>query len=335
MKKYIWKIIYGRPTSNTSRACIMNSVFTPIYLFHRGLNMLTVISITKNIRKRESIGYLGRFFSKLLPLASNTSSLLKVTCLPFVIKTGVAKYITGILNSNNGTGKNPDILNNNTPSPTEIAVLNLSFVCQRVFSFLSMVLTNIQRNLFHMLIVPEIRAYNKILMVIVGFVLFSNNVQASESLAGVCYKEIEQAEIKYNIPKGLLSAISIVESKMHPFTLNNAGQSYYFNDFGKVYIKLSELLNSGESNVDIGCMQLNHHYHAKNFSKLTDMLDPKENVEYAAKFLKQLYAENNKSWHKAVRFYHSRISSKHKIYSKKVAIAWMQELIMIKKIHNN
>jgi soluble lytic murein transglycosylase-like protein len=54
------------------------------------------------------------------------------------------------------------------------------------------------------------------------------------------------------------------------------------------------------------------------------MLDPSLNVEYAAKFLKRLYEENENSWHRAVKYYHSRTSSKNKIYSRKIAIAWIQ-----------
>jgi soluble lytic murein transglycosylase-like protein len=51
-------------------------------------------------------------------------------------------------------------------------------------------------------------------------------------------------------------------------------------------------------------MQINHHYHGENFSGVAEMLDPKKNVEYAAKFLAQLHAKHV-TWTMAVARYHA------------------------------
>jgi soluble lytic murein transglycosylase-like protein len=56
--------------------------------------------------------------------------------------------------------------------------------------------------------------------------------------------------------------------------------------------------------IDVGCMQINHHYHARHFASVEEMLDPARNVEYGARFLKELYAREG-SWTMAVARYHA------------------------------
>jgi soluble lytic murein transglycosylase-like protein len=51
-------------------------------------------------------------------------------------------------------------------------------------------------------------------------------------------------------------------------------------------------------------MQINHHYHAENFRGVDDMLDPRRNVEYAARFLNRLKGKHE-SWSMAVARYHA------------------------------
>ena len=53
-------------------------------------------------------------------------------------------------------------------------------------------------------------------------------------------------------------------------------------------------------------MQISLKYHAKEFEYLEDILDPENNVEYGAKFLRSLY-NRHKSWNEAISRYHSSI----------------------------
>ena len=46
--------------------------------------------------------------------------------------------------------------------------------------------------------------------------------------------------------------------------------------------------SKGAKLVDIGCMQINHRYHGDKFSSVEAMFDPAGNVDYAARFLKEL-----------------------------------------------
>lgn len=61
---------------------------------------------------------------------------------------------------------------------------------------------------------------------------------------------------------------------------------------------------SGAKLIDLGCMQINHHFHGENFSSPAEMLDPRRNVEYAARFLRNLH-NKHETWTMAVARYHA------------------------------
>ena len=69
-------------------------------------------------------------------------------------------------------------------------------------------------------------------------------------------------------------------------------------------------------------MQINWRWHGENFNSTSEMLEPKHNIEYAAKFLTRLYQQHG-SWPKAVRHYHSANPEYHRKYSRKVIVAWL------------
>jgi soluble lytic murein transglycosylase-like protein len=61
-------------------------------------------------------------------------------------------------------------------------------------------------------------------------------------------------------------------------------------------------------------MQINLKHHLDAFDSLNQAFDPKENIEYGAKFLKSKYDQLG-SWHKAIAHYHSatyELGSKYK-----------------------
>lgn len=60
----------------------------------------------------------------------------------------------------------------------------------------------------------------------------------------------------------------------------------------------------GATLIDLGCMQINHRYHGDRFARVSDMLDPARNVDYAARFLRQLKATHS-TWSMAVARYHA------------------------------
>ena len=51
-------------------------------------------------------------------------------------------------------------------------------------------------------------------------------------------------------------------------------------------------------------MQVNHHYHGTEFENVAEMLDPRRNVDYAARFLLALHTRHD-TWSMAVARYHA------------------------------
>ena len=135
-----------------------------------------------------------------------------------------------------------------------------------------------------------------------------------------CQDLISKYETIYEIPKGLLDSISQVESGFNPYALNHKGKSYHFSSQEQLVSKVNELIKKGESNFDLGCMQINYRWHGNKFKTWQEIIIPEKNIDYAAQLLKELY-EQSGTWHQAVRFYHSQTPDHHKKYSRKVAIS--------------
>ena len=56
--------------------------------------------------------------------------------------------------------------------------------------------------------------------------------------------------------------------------------------------------------IDVGCMQINVHFHGGHLGSLAEMFDPAQNVDYAANFLKTLRAQEG-NWTLAVARYNA------------------------------
>ena len=124
----------------------------------------------------------------------------------------------------------------------------------------------------------------------------------------VCEREMAGASAKHGIPLGVLYAVGITESgnrgSLHPYAMNIGGKAYFGTNAADVMGRLALAQRNGVKLVDLGCMQINHHYHRAKFSSLEGMSDPRQNVEYATLFLKELKAREG-SWTLAVARYHA------------------------------
>ena len=148
-----------------------------------------------------------------------------------------------------------------------------------------------------------------------------------------CEYLAKDAEKKYELPENILLSISRVESgyqkvdgiiRAWPWTLNAGGDSAYFQTKKAALDSLKKRVESGVTNIDVGCMQLNYRWHNKFFSNLSEMINPIKNVDYGARFLKKLFQRHG-SWEKAVKYYHSSKSKFNVRYYKKVKAVWKRE----------
>ncbi len=85
--------------------------------------------------------------------------------------------------------------------------------------------------------------------------------------------------------------------------------------------EIERLYDQGVRNIDIGCMQVYLHYHGHAFKNFEEMLDPSNNVAYAALLLKKLY-HDARSWSVAITRYHYWTPKFSRIYHNKVKDAW-------------
>lgn len=124
----------------------------------------------------------------------------------------------------------------------------------------------------------------------------------------ICEQQMTQAAAKHGVPLGMLYAVGLTESgnrgSLQPYAMNIGGKAYFGASAADMLQRLAEAQRKGIRLVDLGCMQINHHYHRAKFASLEAMLDPRENVEYATRFLKELKAREG-SWTLAVARYHA------------------------------
>ncbi|MGI9437831.1 MAG: transglycosylase SLT domain-containing protein [Geminicoccaceae bacterium] len=147
----------------------------------------------------------------------------------------------------------------------------------------------------------------------------------------VCAEQAAERERAERVPPGLVLALALAESgrwsepdkttRPWPWTVTSGKDSFYLPSKAAAIAKVRELRASGRTNIDVGCMQINLHYHPDAFANLDDALDPDQNVAYGAKFLKRLRVQT-RSWGKATAFYHSQDRTRGSAYRDRVYKFW-------------
>ncbi|WP_410492312.1 transglycosylase SLT domain-containing protein [Bosea sp. 685] len=132
---------------------------------------------------------------------------------------------------------------------------------------------------------------------------------ASPALAQtVCEEHMIRVAKAYDIPVGVLYSVGLTESgrrsSLQPYALNIQGRPFFGATKEEALSAFNAARAEGKKLIDIGCMQINHHYHRDQFPSLDAMFEPGLNVEYSAKFLKRLKARHD-SWTMAVARYHA------------------------------
>jgi hypothetical protein len=142
---------------------------------------------------------------------------------------------------------------------------------------------------------------------LLGVLAFAATVfGAGSAFANACTSAIDSAERRYNIPPRLLLSVAITESGVngipYPWTVHMAGRAIYAPNQATASRYLRDAKGKVRNNVFAGCMQLSVKYHKANFGAPEHMLEPSQNVGYAARFLASL-KEDWGSWAEAVQHY--------------------------------
>lgn len=113
---------------------------------------------------------------------------------------------------------------------------------------------------------------------------------------------IKLKEIEYSMPSGLLQSIIFIESSYLPFTLNIDAKPYRFKNKYDA-IRVAKQAARRRKQIDIGVCQINYNVHGRNFKSIEQMINPFDNIDYAAKLLSNL-ASVKRSWKLAIQHYH-------------------------------
>lgn len=134
--------------------------------------------------------------------------------------------------------------------------------------------------------------------------------------ADLCDRAAEVASLETGVPLSLLRAVARTESgraadgdaasdaSPWPWTIQHAGTGVWLPSRDAALERAQEIIAAGETNLDLGCFQLNLRWHGAAFPSLEAMLDPQENARYAARHLADLFARTG-SWQDATGAYHS------------------------------
>ncbi|MCG8692198.1 MAG: hypothetical protein MI806_13400 [Minwuiales bacterium] len=150
----------------------------------------------------------------------------------------------------------------------------------------------------------------------------------------ICRDLIAEAEVRHRLPKLLMSAISLAESGRWneqrkatiawPWTVYAEGRGRYLPSKAAALAEVRELRRQGVRNIDVGCTQVNLHFHGDAFATLEEALDPARNIDFAARFLRKLHRET-RSWSMAAGYYHSRTAKLNRPYRGRVLKHWSNE----------
>jgi hypothetical protein len=162
------------------------------------------------------------------------------------------------------------------------------------------------------------------LVFLVALPLFAPLAARAAQTTPSCASIAEDSGERFGVPKGLMAAISLVETgtggNSWPWTLNEGGKGMHFDTKEKALAYLQAAIERGVTNIDVGCMQLNYRWHHAGFKSPEQMLDPQLNTSYAALFLVELRKRLG-SWQDATANYHSADAERGAKYVEKVVRA--------------
>ena len=126
--------------------------------------------------------------------------------------------------------------------------------------------------------------------------------------ANICEREMIRAANENSVPVAVLYAVALTETGqrglLHAYAMNIEGRPSFNSTLEEALKRFAAARENGARLIDIGCMQVNHHYHGKRFRSVEEMFEPRLNVDYAARFLRDLRGTEG-SWTAAVARYHA------------------------------
>ncbi|MCF3639561.1 lytic transglycosylase domain-containing protein [Rhizobium sp. TRM95111] len=151
-------------------------------------------------------------------------------------------------------------------------------------------------------------AWQKALSLLAFSLAAAASISNACASTGLCEREILRAAQKYQVPAGILYSVGLTETgrkgSLQPYALNIEGKAVFAADKREALAAFEAARSRGAKLIDLGCMQINHHFHGGEFASPAEMFNPQRNVDYAARFLADLHARHE-TWTMAVARYHA------------------------------
>lgn len=153
-----------------------------------------------------------------------------------------------------------------------------------------------------------------IMLVLFGLALPARaSVDPADQPAAVCEWAAITAAQESGVPVDILATLTLTETgrrrggvvRPWAWSVNAEGAGSWFDDPAEALAFAQDRIDQGRLNLDIGCFQLNYRWHGQHFPSVVEMFDPLENARYAARFVRDLYAETG-DWRRAAGAFHSR-----------------------------
>jgi soluble lytic murein transglycosylase-like protein len=123
-----------------------------------------------------------------------------------------------------------------------------------------------------------------------------------------CEREMARAARQSGVPLNVLYSVGLTETgrrgELGPYDMNVDGREVHSETLAQAMARFAAAKTQGARLIDVGCMQINVHFHGGHFGSLAEMFDPSLNVDYAANFLKALRAQEG-NWTLAVARYNA------------------------------
>lgn len=124
----------------------------------------------------------------------------------------------------------------------------------------------------------------------------------------VCEREMVRAARENLVPLAVLYAVALTETgqkgSLHAYAMNVEGRPVFNPTLREAMAQFELAKKAGAVLIDVGCMQVNHYFHGAKFASVEDMFDPRRNIDYAARYLRNLRVSEG-SWTGAVARYHA------------------------------
>ncbi len=159
-------------------------------------------------------------------------------------------------------------------------------------------------------------------LVVLVTALFAVPVLARSTTApDLCIRAAEEAARQTGVPLQVMLALTLTETGRRrdgvlqpwPWALNEGGKGHWFPAKNEALAFLSDAVDRGVGNIDVGCFQLNYRWHGAAFDSLDQMIEPGANALYAARLVAR-HAAGRGDWVAAAGAYHSATPDKAETY---------------------